>query len=231
MKTTRKPSKNTFSQQNKKKTWGNAHRTQENDFFWNLPWWDIIRHTISTSLHWEKKCLNIFFSYRNLQCSPYSRWMIVAFVPIEKDSCEFPSHDHEMLSLFCRAMPIQFFQEESIKEIVNFREIPLLVLSIVAKYCWMRPCFGRQKSAKINKTEEACHLSQPICDVSLALAHHYWALNWWATGFLSFVDFCRFFVPLVDLQWFVCVWSERFWSLPHGSCKKAGRVSLKQQLP
>jgi len=103
--------------------------------------------------------------------------MIVAFAPIEKDSCEFPSHDHEMLSLFCRAMPIQIFQEESIEEIVDFRENHLLVLSIVAKYCRTRPRFGRQKSAKINKTEEACHLSRPICDVSLALAHHYLALN------------------------------------------------------
>jgi len=33
VKTTRKPSKNAFSQQNKKKTRENAHRTQENDFF------------------------------------------------------------------------------------------------------------------------------------------------------------------------------------------------------
>jgi len=33
VKTTRKPSETHFSQQNKKKTQENAHRTQENDFF------------------------------------------------------------------------------------------------------------------------------------------------------------------------------------------------------
>ena len=47
----------------------NAHRMQENDFFWNLHWWDFIRHTMSTSLHWEKK---VFDFLEKSQVQPLS---------------------------------------------------------------------------------------------------------------------------------------------------------------